>query len=322
MENNDNLRSGFKYNRVLTIFSELISGKVVNKSDEAKRFGVTERSIQRDIDDLKCFFADNSDEGGLYREVKHSKKLKGYYLEGDDTTVLNKSEILAVCKILLASRAFTKSEMKPIINKIVNSCVSQSDKEQVKRMVANEMHHYIELSHHKKFVGLLWDIGEAVQKNYCMEIEYTKQDGRMVKRVVHPVGIMFSEFYFYLAAFIEKMDPEKDYHYKNDPNPTIYRIDRIQSFKVLRRKFPVIYKERFEEGLFRKRIQFMIGGPLRKVKFLYKGKNVEAILDRLPTAKIVGKTDEGIILNAECYGDGIDMWFGSQLEAVEVIDKG
>lgn len=320
MDNYDNLRSRFKYNRVLTIFSKLINGEVVNKTEEAKRFGVTERSIQRDIDDLKCFFADNADEGDIFREVKHSKKLKGYYLQGDDTTVLNKGEVLAVCKILLESRAFTKAEMKPIVEKIINCCVSQNDKDVIRKMVSNEMFHYIELSHHKNFVNSLWDIGLAVQKNLCMEIEYTKQDGCIVKRVIHPVGIMFSEFYFYLAAFIENIDPEKDYHYKNDSNPTIYRIDRIRSIKILNRNFPIVYSDRFQEGLFRKRVQFMTGGPLRRVKFLYKGKNVEAVLDRLPTAEIIDKTDMGIILTAECYGNGIDMWFGSQLGMVEVLD--
>ena len=50
----------------------------------------------------------------------------------------------------------------------------------------------------------------------------------------------------------------------NDSFPTIYRIDRIESYKVLPEKFRIPYTDRFEEGEFRKRIQFMMGADSRK----------------------------------------------------------
>lgn len=70
---------------------------------------------------------------------------------------------------------------------------------------------------------------------------------------------MFSEYYFYLTAFIEDEDVKKDFDVINDSFPTIYRIDRIKSLKVLDERFSIAYKDRFEEGEFRKRIQFMYG---------------------------------------------------------------
>ena len=77
-------------------------------------------------------------------------------------------------------------------------------------------------------------------------------------------------------------------------------------------------KDRFEEGEFRKRIQFMFGGKLRKVKFEYTGYSVEAVLDRLPTAKIVSEKDGKYIIEAEVFGDGIDMWLRSQGDRIKV----
>lgn len=71
------------------------------------------------------------------------------------------------------------------------------------------------------------------------------------------------------------------------------------------------YINEMEEGEFRKRIQFMYGGRLRRIKFLYNGKNVESVLDRLPTAKIIEKTEEGFVITAEVFGDGGDMWIRS-----------
>ncbi|MCH5193398.1 MAG: WYL domain-containing protein [Oscillospiraceae bacterium] len=308
-----------KHLRVLDFYIRLINGGVINKAKEVKRFGVAPRSIQRDIDALRCYFADNTAAGESNAELIYDRKKKGYHLVGGDNNVLTNSEILAVCKILLESRAFTKDEMSPIINKLLARCVPPENQRKVRDLISNELFHYTELNHHKSFVKSLWDIGNAVHNHLCMEITYTKQDGTGVKRIIHPVGIMFSEFYFYLTAFIENIDKEKEFDNKDDIFPTIYRIDRIQDFKVLDRHFDIPYKDRFEEGEFRKRIQFMYGGRLRHIRLLYKGINPEFILDRLPTARIIEKNDEGFVITAEVFGDGVDMWIRSQGDKLQLL---
>ena len=106
----------------------------------------------------------------------------------------------------------------------------------------------------------------------------------------------------------------------NDSFPTIYRIDRIKKLKVLEERFHIPYSSRFEEGEFRKRIQFMYGGKLQKVKFKYFGENIEAVLDRLPTAQVLSEEDGAYVVSAEVFGKGIDMWLRSQGERVEVIE--
>ena len=42
--------------RLLSMHSRLMEGKMLYKAEEAKRFGCSLRSIQRDIDDLRSFF--------------------------------------------------------------------------------------------------------------------------------------------------------------------------------------------------------------------------------------------------------------------------
>ena len=106
------------------------------------------------------------------------------------------------------------------------------------------------------------------------------------------------------------------------PFPTIYRIDRITEFEVLDEYFHVPYAERFEEGEFRKRIQFMFGGELRRIKFLYKGLSIEAVLDRFPTAEIISHDEKGWLIKAEVYGDGVDIWLRGQGDIIEIIDGG
>ena len=116
-------------------------------------------------------------------------------------------------------------------------------------------------------------------------------------------------------------DPELEKCFDNiyDQYPTIYRIVRIQSMKVLDEHFRIPYRDRFEEGEYRKRIQFMYGGKLRKVKFLYTGLSIEAVLDRLPTAKILKEDENGYLVEAEVFGDGIDMWMKGQGESIKVV---
>ena len=101
---------------------------------------------------------------------------------------------------------------------------------------------------------------------------------------------------------------------------TMSRIDRIEDMQVTGEHFKIPYADRFEEGEFRKRVQFMYGGRLRKVKFEYCGESIEAVLDRLPTAEILSEEDGKYVEQAEVFGKGIDMGLRSQGERVRVVE--
>ena len=60
----------------------------------------------------------------------------------------------------------------------------------------------------------------------------------------------------------------------------------------------------------------MYGGKLQKIKFKYTGTDVDAILDRIPTAEVISKEDDGLIISAEVFGQGVDMWIRSQGDSV------
>ena len=300
-------QSESKSARILSIYARLNSGKTLKKADLADEFHVNERSIQRDIDALRDFM----DKEHLDQNVVYDAKEKGYKLVSTYPTGLNNDEILAVCKILLESRSMRRDEMIPILDKIIDCAVPEKSKQSVKRLIGNEAFHYIEPHHEKKLLQGLWEIGQAIQEQRVMEIEYERmKEPNTVKRRVLPVGLMFSEYYFDLTAFLED---KTDFENPDDLYPTIYRVDRIQSFKVLNEHFRVPYRDRFEEGEFRKRVQFMYGGKLQKIRFRYTGPSIEAVLDRLPTAIIKSKDqDSGYNIEAEVFGKGYEMWIRSQ----------
>lgn len=311
-----------KTERVLGIYTKLMRGDIVNKAHEAKEYGVDERSIQRDIESIRNFLDLNIEQTGVVNSVIYDRVQKGYRMEQIYKIKLTNSEILAICKILLDSRAFTKKEMEEMLRKLIECCVPQNNQRLVADLIKNEEFHYIEPRHKTVFIDKLWDLGEAIQQCRYIEIEYLRtKDKAIVKRKVKPVAIMFSEYYFYLTAFIDDDKLREHFDVINDSFPTIYRIDRIKSMNILDERFHIPYSSRFEEGEFRKRIQFMYGGKLQKIKFRYSGSSVEAVLDRLPTAQILDETDGVYTISAEVFGKGIDMWLRSQGDAVEIIKE-
>lgn len=306
--------------RLLYLYSRLASGEILPKNELAQHFHVTQRSIQRDMEALRCFFADQH----LEQSVIYDAGAGGYRLTQSASSVfLNNSEILAVCKILLESRSMLKTEMEPILDKLIACCVPAESRKAVLALMANEKHHYVEPHHGKPILDCLWELGQAVQRQQVTEIEYRKlKEGETVKRLLEPVGLLFSEYYFYLVGFIRDIDRQAAFENPDDLFPTIYRVDRIQSFTVTAEHFKVPYKNRFEEGEFRKRVQFMYGGKLQKIKFKYTGPSIEAVLDRLPTAEIVGQDTEGWTVTAEVFGKGIEMWMRGQGTYLSINGEG
>ena len=309
-----------KSSRLLKIYSKLVKGCIVNKSEEAANFNVDERTIQRDIASIKDYMGTDMANNGVINSIIYDKDAGGYRIESSYQGTLSNSETLAVCKILLDSRAFPKDEMQAILDKLISCCVPKENRQPVKELIGNEEHNYIELRHKTNFLDTLWDLGQAIRSCRYVELEYRRtKDKAIVKRKVKPVGIMFSEYYFYITAFIDDKEVCENFDVINDAFPTIYRVDRIVSYRVLEDRFKMPYKNRFEEGEFRKRIQFMYGGKLNRIRFEYTGSDVDAILDRLPTAKIESEKDGKYIIRAEVFGKGIDMWLRSQGENVRVI---
>lgn len=310
-----------KIGRVLRLYTKLLNGGVINKEEEAIQCGVNERSIQRDIEDLRQFMADYQEEPTFYtNEIVYDRSVNGYRLNRFFGKKLSNSEILAVCKILLDSRALRKDDMTELLNTLLTCCVPEKNRKMVSALIKNELFHYIEPRHQKHVMDSLWTIGEAIRECRYIEIDYERnKDKSIVRRKLKPVSILFSEYYFYLTAFIDDETVTDRFVVQEDPFPTIYRIDRIHAIDVLDERFKIPHANRFEEGLYRKRVQFMYGGKLHRVTFKYKGSNVESVLDRLPTAEILREVDGVYTITAEVFGLGIDMWLRSQGDAVEVI---
>ena len=294
-----------KVKRILLLYEKLRKGEVVNKYELATEFGVSDRSIQRDIDDIRSFLAE------IYKgeEVSYNSDKRGYNLSGLLDKELSGTELLVTIKILLESRAFTKQEMDGLINSLIKKS-SENEKKFIKDVIGNEMIHYQSLQHEKPLLKLIWDLGFTIKEKQMIEIKYEKMNGEFTTRVIKPLSVVFSEYYFYLIAFVEKSKYQ---------TPAFFRVDRIHSFRLLEEKFSIPESLRVEDGFLRKRTQFMYGGEFMTIGFKFSGPSLEAVLDKFPTAKIVKQLDDSWMIEAEVYGKGCIMWMLSQGEHVEVV---
>ena len=116
-----------KKERILTIYQRLCSGEVIRKREIAELFQVDPRSVQRDIDDLRAYFADGPAGQGTHPSLIYDRRKRGYVLDCGSRKMTG-GELLAVCKILLESRAFTRKELEPLVEKLVYNCCPPSDR--------------------------------------------------------------------------------------------------------------------------------------------------------------------------------------------------
>lgn len=305
-DNNDIKRK--KSDIVLNLLIRAMKGEPLVTHQLAGEFAVSERSVARYISDLKAFLADNRELLGNaelnYLPAEHCYIMKAEHF-------LSNTELLALTKILIGSRAFSKDTLKELVGKL-KANTTYTDRKTLDNLIRKEIHYYNGVNADcEDLLENIWKITEAIENHTPITINYYKMNREWVKHKLIPSSIMFTEYYFYLLAY--KSDDE------NPTHPVYFRIDRITDIVVHREKFKIEKEPAINEGEIRLKSQFMWPGPARKITFEFTGPSVQAILDRLPTAKIIKKTKNASIIEAEVYGDGIKMFLLSQGAWVKVL---
>ncbi len=297
-----------KNNRMLEIFFRALRGEKISLKKLAEEYNVSTKSISRDINSIQNFLAEHR-ELMQNAELTYSHKERTYILNSDE--FLKNKELFALVKIILGSRALNKEEILTLITKLKKFTTIQ-DRKTLENLIRKEIYHYHEVkSDCKSVIDNVWKIVQAIEEKRTISITYYKMNRDEVKHKIKPVSVLFSEYYFYLIAY--KAD---DMSYK----PIYFRIDRISSITEHREKFELEKKYDFDEGNLREKNQFMFPGDTVKIRFEFSGLSLQAILDRLPTAKVVEKNGNTSIIEAEVnHGRGIIMYLLSQGSWVKVL---
>ena len=133
-----------KAERILSIYTRLKQGKVIYKEKESKVYGVSSRTIQRDITDVQCFLQNRISETGEIQEIVFDKHSGGYVLQTKSTNRLDRMEIYAIAKILIDSRVLMKRELFSILHKLIRICSGESDMGALEELIRGEMQGYEE----------------------------------------------------------------------------------------------------------------------------------------------------------------------------------
>lgn len=299
---------GQKKDRVLEILFRLVIGSEVSVAELAKEYEVSTKSISRDISEIKNFIADHREllSNG---ELKYSASSKKYYLELP--YYLDSDEMFALVKVLIGSRGFSKTQTLEIISKLKRFTTRQ-DQEIVNMLISNEVYHFNEVKHDcKSVIDNLWKLTSCIDKHKEITISYYKMNRDYVERRVRPLAITFTDYYFYLIGYQQSDSSTWDIRY--------YRVDRIVHIVEHRTEYDVKEKGRFDEGDLMSKIQFMFPGKTRHIRFEFSGPSVQAILDKIPTAKVVEIKDGTHIIEADVFGSGINMYLLSQGSWVKAL---
>ena len=296
-----------KQERLLGIFFRSLRGENLSVQKLAAEYEVSTKSISRDINDLKVFLADHRDLVGNI-ELQYCNQQKCYRLYMDD--FLTNKELFALVEVMIGARAFSKEELLILINKL-KKFTTVEDRPKLNELIRKELYHYSEVKHDCESVQEnLWKLVNCIMEKREITVEYYRTDRAWRTHRIRPTSVMFTDHYFYLIAF--KIDEEQD-------KPFYFRVDRIKYITEHRKKFTANEAQEFNEGLLRERSLFMWPGKLRIIRFEFIGPSVQAVLDKLPTARVIERNGDKYILEAEVYGEGIKMWLLSQGSWVKVI---
>ena len=146
----------------------------------------------------------------------------------------------------------------------------------------------------------------AVRNHQVMEIQYERmKEPRLVSRRIEPVGILFSEYYFLPGD----LPPGCGSGGESLKIKTISFLLFIALTGFIPSKFwgsifmflikIASRKENSQAGTVHVRRK------LERIRFRYTGPSIEAVLDRSPTAEIIGQDEDGWTVEAEVFGKGL-----------------
>ena len=296
-----------KMDRVLEIFFRGLRGEDLSVQRLADEYEVSTKSITRSVNDLKSFLADHRELVG-HTELQYSHQDRCYRLYMDE--FLSSKELFSLVEVMIGARAFSKDELLQLTAKL-KKFTTPEDRQKLNELVRKELYHYPEVKHDCESVqDYLWQLVNCIADKQEISIDYYRMDRKWVTHRLRPASVMFTDYYFYLIAFLTEGKTEKPYY---------FRIDRIRQITVHRKKFAVEDTSAFDEGLLRQRSLFMFPGKLQTIRFEFTGPSVQAVLDKLPTAKIIERDGKKYLIEAEVYGNGIKMWLLSQGAWVRVV---
>ncbi|MGE6592538.1 helix-turn-helix transcriptional regulator [Bacillus mycoides] len=244
--------------------------------------------------------------------LQYSRGENGYILYKQSPYWFSYGELLAICKILVNSRAFSKKQTMVILDKLMKL----TDKEKrnlIREQLKNELFHYHSSELKDSQLELISKISWAIYKKKGIAIIYKSHLGRSKKSEIHlyPIGIVFFSQYFYLFSISKGNVMEYI---------TIHRLDKIISLKIKDNQKISFSHNRIEVGELTKGFPTEPLGDYINVRLRFLDVNFQDVMEEFPGAQIMSKSKVDTIIEVKGFANGIRKWVLKSLPLVEVLE--
>ncbi|WP_332236849.1 helix-turn-helix transcriptional regulator [Sporolactobacillus sp. KGMB 08714] len=228
-----------KIERILFFYDKLMTGDIVSKSELAQHFDVHERTIRRDVQDIRYYLA----RFYIKRDIIYDPIAKGYKMV--HAAPLHLGEIVALSKIVLDSHVLNNDESKDLFA-IIESHFLQSKPQWLENFVNHELMNYQPGVKAFQIFSLLDTIIKGIYQKKKLQVIRVEGHKRIENKVC-PVGLIYKDAAFYLAAVVDR-DP----HQQGEDKPIPIKLQRDLTIKMSPEHFNLASNS-FDEEEFKKR---------------------------------------------------------------------
>lgn len=297
--------------RILSIFTQLLLGKTLSKQQLMNQYQVSGATIQRDINEIMDFvahfpFNQHDTIGEVIKNRGQYSLQRSFYL--------SELEVIAILKVLYATRALPNEELEHICSKLMHWVENQQI---VRKFIANEANYYQGIPENQLFLYNLEMILEAIRTEQVIQFDYCKL-GIAKTFVRQPKGILFADLYFFVLTSNHHAQDDSDFEQLHK-----FRLHNIKNLKLLgqQKRSNPSQKDKLEVGqLLNQTAQLpFLGNEIEIVIDFYH--EISYVKDRFPQHQVLQKNPDGstrIAIKAN-DGYGVKMWLLSQKDMLKIV---
>lgn len=286
-----------KVTRVLCLYGKLIRGDKVNKTLFCFQYGCSQRSFDRDIEDVRLYLSESY--GG--RELRYDRTHDVYFIEGTPGQLLELMEFEFVARMLRDTAPLRRDELHTLLDHLA---ANTENRPPMPRAGDGEPDNYASPLHDKALLKMHGDLSTVIRQKRCIELDYIKFTGQEVKYRILPCLVKYDLGYLYLIGY--RLGEEYPY-------PAYYRLDRIYSFTLDRAQTEEEqekisdYVKNYSQGIIQ-----MYGGKYIDLRLRCRKEFFPYIYDKFRTAKVVDDDGEMLTVGVCAFEDGFVKWLLSQ----------
>lgn len=227
-----------KITRVLSLYTKLLNGEPVDKVWFCFEHNITERSFDRDIEDIRLYLSDSF--SGT--ELLYDRTDKKYRLSGERPRFLDKLYVEVVLKILLSSGAFRRDEMEGLVDNIL-SAVTPSNRKFIRKALYTDC-----LDYHTRtenaILKILGDLYEVLNTHSDVVLILTTGKEKTQSIWAAPLEIKLEDSTFYLVVSLDRQLNQV----QRFPLDAIYGFKKLDTFYSQELKMKYKLKEANSNG--------------------------------------------------------------------------